>query len=96
MSAHFSPEQIEAAAFGRLGEAEAAQVRAHAAGCARCRRRLAADDEVHRRLAPLADEQPPAVDVVEQVMERIDAHERGDATDGVDAAARRARSAPGR
>ena len=68
---HPSRAQIEAAVFGQLGAEDAAQVRAHAAECPTCGPRLAQEEDTRRRLEVLKQDQP-RVDVVQQVLERID------------------------
>jgi anti-sigma factor RsiW len=74
---HPSKAQIEAAVFGRLGAEEAARLRAHAADCPICGPRLAREEDTRRRLEVLKQDQP-RVDVVQQVLERIeiDAHDQ--------------------
>lgn len=72
---HPSRDQIEAAAFGHLDATASEDVQAHAAGCTRCARLLAKDQEVAGRLAVLTQDDPPAVDIVDQVLNRLDAHE---------------------
>ena len=68
---HPSRAQIEAAVFGQMGAEEAARVRAHAAACSTCGPRLAQEEETRRRLEVLKQDQP-RVDVVQQVLERIE------------------------
>jgi anti-sigma factor RsiW len=68
---HPSRSQIEAAVFGQLSEEEAAQVRAHAAECPTCGPRLAQEEDTLARLRVLKQDQPQ-VDVVQQVLDRLD------------------------
>jgi hypothetical protein len=80
-SGHPSRALIEAAGFGQLGADEAARVRAHAASCKMCGPRLATEEETRRRLEVLRQD-PPRVNVVNQVLERIDAHARQNSAEG--------------
>jgi hypothetical protein len=49
-------------------------VRAHAAECPTCGPKLATEEETRRRLQMLKQDQP-RVDVVQQVLERLDGHD---------------------
>jgi anti-sigma factor RsiW len=71
---HLSRAQIEAAVFGQASPEEAARVRAHAAECPTCGPKLATEEETRRRLQMLKQDQP-RVDVVQQVLERLDGHD---------------------
>ena len=74
-SRHPSGDQIEdAVCRPELDPEEAARVRAHAASCERCRARLAEEEKMRRRLGLLRQDEPE-VDVVQQVLDRIDAHD---------------------
>jgi hypothetical protein len=66
---HPSPQELEAAALGWLPDAGA--VRAHAARCPRCRSLLADEEELLRLLAT-SRRHEPRVDVVDQVLARIE------------------------
>ena len=68
---HPSRAQIEDAVCGRVSAEEAARVRAHAAECPTCGPRLAREEEIRRNLEVLKQDQP-RVDVVQQVLERIE------------------------
>jgi anti-sigma factor ChrR (cupin superfamily) len=68
---HPSAEQLEAVAFGHLADGEAGPIRAHAATCPACARLLAADAEVKRLLDDHAASEP-AIDVVSDVLHRLD------------------------
>jgi anti-sigma factor RsiW len=68
---HPSRSQIEAAVFGQLGADDAARVRAHAAECPTCGPRLAQEEDTLARLQVLKQD-PPKVDVVQQVLERLE------------------------
>jgi anti-sigma factor RsiW len=68
---HPSRAQIEAAVFGQMAPEAAARVRAHAAECPTCGPRLAEEEDTRRRLEALKQDQP-RVDVVQQVLERIE------------------------
>ena len=68
---HPSVGQLEATAFGRLAEAEARAIRAHAAACAICGPVLRRDDSVYRRLALLRSDEP-TVRVHDGVLDRLD------------------------
>ena len=79
-AAHPSKAQIEAAVDGQLGAEDAERVRVHAAACPTCGPRLAqaqADEEDTRRRLQVLKQDQPEVDVVQQVLERIetDAHD---------------------
>jgi anti-sigma factor ChrR (cupin superfamily) len=67
---HPSVEQLEAAAFGWLPEAQVRQIRAHAADCPTCGQALQQDDDVRRRLS-LLREAEPRIDVSERVLARL-------------------------
>jgi anti-sigma factor RsiW len=68
---HPSRSEIEAAVFGQLDPQDAARVRAHAAECPTCGPRLAQEEDTLARLQVLKHDQPK-VDVVQQVLERIE------------------------
>ena len=70
-AAHPSAGQLEATAFGRLAEAEARAVRAHAAACAICGPVLQREERTYQRLAVLRRHEP-TIHVVERVLERLD------------------------
>ena len=72
---HLSPDLIEAVVDGRLTEAEAVQVRSHAAECQQCCARLSTEEQTRRRLEVLATD-APEVNVVQQVLGRIAAEEQ--------------------
>ena len=76
---HPSKAQIEAAVEGEPGAEDAERVRAHAAECPTCGPRLAqaqADEEVTRRRLQVLKQDQPKVDVVRQVLERIETDSR--------------------
>jgi anti-sigma factor RsiW len=68
---HSSRADLEAAAFGQLSDADEAAVEVHAAQCQRCGSLLAEDVAVRQMLARLASYEPH-IDVVAQVLARID------------------------
>src|ERR671932_246061 len=70
-AAHPSAGQLEATALGRLAEAEARAVRAHAAACATCGPVLQREDRTYQRLAVLRRHEP-TIRVVERVLDRLD------------------------
>lgn len=58
---------------------EARAVTVHAAQCLACRSLLEHDEEIRRRLALLRDHEP-AIDVLQQVMQRIDTEGQNEGT----------------
>ena len=64
-------QQLEALAYGWLAEPEASAVRAHVAGCPSCQALVADAEAVRQRLA-LLQQGEPKIDVLEQVLRRID------------------------
>jgi hypothetical protein len=68
---HPSAKQLEAAAFGWLPDAEARQIRAHAADCPTCGPALQQDEGVRRRLRLLRAVEP-RVEVAERVLGRLE------------------------
>ena len=70
-ASHPSAGQLEATAFGRLAEAEARAVRAHAAACAICGPVLQREERTYQRLAVLRGHEP-TIHVVERVLDRLD------------------------
>jgi hypothetical protein len=64
-------EWLGATSFGSAAHDEIRSVLTHAAECLACRSLLARDDEIRRRLALLRKHEPQ-IDVLEQVMRRID------------------------
>jgi hypothetical protein len=65
------PAQDQAAALGWTTPQEARAIMVHVAQCLACRALLERDEEIRRRLALLRDREP-SIDVLQQVMERID------------------------
>jgi hypothetical protein len=61
----------QAAALDWTKQYEARAIMVHAAQCFACRSLLEHDEEIRRRLALLRDHEP-AIDVLQQVMQRID------------------------
>jgi hypothetical protein len=72
---HPSAEQLEAAAFGWLSEAEAEPIRAHARGCKTCAPRLALEEETRRQLT-LLHRLAPRVSAVDAVLSRLERETR--------------------
>jgi anti-sigma factor ChrR (cupin superfamily) len=68
---HPSAEQLEAAAYGWLGKAEAKTILTHARACSVCEPRLASDEEVRRRLGTLR-RASPRFNTVDAVLGRLD------------------------
>ena len=64
-------QQLEALAYGWLAEPEASVVRAHVAGCPSCQALVADAEAVRERLA-LLQQGEPRIDVLEQVLRRIE------------------------
>lgn len=64
-------EQLEALAYGWLSEREAGAVQAHLAGCPSCQALVADAEAVRERLA-LLHRGEPRIDVLEQVLRRIE------------------------
>ena len=71
MAGHPSAGHLEATAFGRLAEAEARAVRAHAAACAICGPVLQREERTYQRLAVLRRHEP-TIHVLERVLDRLD------------------------
>lgn len=69
---HPTLEQLEGAAYGWLPAVLASAVRAHAARCPRCEALLAAEDELHRRLALLQTARDALPDVRPQVRRHLE------------------------
>ena len=67
---HPSAGQLEAAAFGWLSEAEAQQIRAHAASCPQCGPAVREEETVRRRLGLLRGGEP-RIEVAQRVLEQL-------------------------
>jgi hypothetical protein len=65
--------RLDAVAFGWAAEDDVRARWAHATGCRACGSLLTRDDEIHRRLALLRDDEP-RIDVLKQVMQQIEEH----------------------
>ena len=72
---HPSAGQLEASVFGWLPEAEAREIRAHAANCAKCESALRQEEDVQRRLGLLRANEP-RIEVAERVVDRLRQTER--------------------
>ena len=72
---HPSAEQLEAAAFGWLGEADAEPVRVHARGCRTCAARLASEEQLRRQLTALRSHEP-RINAVDAVLSCLDQETR--------------------
>lgn len=67
---HPSAGQLEATVFGWLPEAEAREIRAHAANCPKCESALRQEENVRRRLGLLRANEP-RIEVSERVVEQL-------------------------